>query len=465
MFRNDDIEKINLNINKIKNEAAEIYKNTYEPTINEISEVFIVIKNYIIKRKRIIYGGYAQNLLIKKKNPEGVFYKEINGACYNWPDLADIEFYSNDPFRDVIELTEELHSLNFKHVEGKQGVHDDTFKIFVNFINYCDITFMTDTIYNSLPIIIVDDIKCAHPHFMMVDAYRIFTDPMTSYWRLDKTISRFQKLIINYPINTELAKTTTINLKKWWNPNIINIDILNYIRNKIITNSQLIIVGFYAYDYYIKKQNHNDMMVNYPYYELISSDFSTDALNIYKLLKEKFKNINVKEYFAFISFIDKRIEYYYNNNLVLILYSNNNRCTVYNYSKINLLYIGTFSLVLMYILFNYFYYYIKNNNKMVDLYNLLISKLYFNRNEFLNNNNLTVMDNSPFQEFTFKCFGFPVDQLRQSFLEGLKKKKLGKKIKYTYTPTGKIKEMPKLFYEINSGNQIFSKNNLTLKNI
>lgn len=76
MFRNDDIEKINLNINKIKNEAAEIYKNTYEPTINEISEVFIVIKNYIIKRKRIIYGGYAQNLLIKKKIQKEFFIKK-----------------------------------------------------------------------------------------------------------------------------------------------------------------------------------------------------------------------------------------------------------------------------------------------------------------------------------------------------------------------------------------------------
>jgi hypothetical protein len=311
----------------------------------------------------------------------------------------------------------------------------------------------------------VDTIKCVHPHFMMVDAYRIFTDPMTSYWRLDKTISRFQKLIINYPINTELGRTTTINLKKWWNPHIINIDILNFIRNKIITNSKLIIVGFYAYDYYIKKQNSNDMMINYPYYEVISSDYAKDAIHIYKLLKNNYKNITTKEFYAFISFIDKRIEYYYNNNLVLILYGNNDRCTVYNYSKSNLLYIGTFSLVFMYILFNYYYYYIKNNKKLIELYNLLISKLYFNRNEFLNNNNLTVMDNSPFQDFTLQCQGFPVDQMRQSFLNGLKKKSLGKKIKYTYTPSGKIKEMPKLLYDINSGNQIFSKNNLTLKNI
>ena len=465
MFRNDDIEKINLNINKIKNEAAEIYMNTYEPTVKEISEVYAVIKNYVSKRQRIIYGGYAQNLLIKAKNPDDGFYKEINGACFNWPTVADIEFYSNDPFRDVIELTEELYSLNFKYVEGKQAVHENTFSIFVNFINYCDITYMTDTIYNNLPCIIIDNMKCVHPHFMMVDAYRIFTDPMTSYWRLDKAIIRFQKLITYYPINTELGRNSIVNLKKWWEPNVINIEILNYIRNSIIANNKLILVGFYAYDYYVKKNNSNDMIINYPYYELISPDFSKDALNIYKLLKNKFKNIYVKEYYAFISFIDKRIEYYYNKNLILILYGNNNRCTVYNYSKTNSLYLGTFSLVIMYILFNYYYYYVNNNKKMVELNNLLISKLFYNRNEFLNINNLTVIDDSPFQEFVLNCIGFPVDQLRHSFLEGNRKKSLGKKIKYTYTPTGKMKEIPTLFYEINSGNQIFSKKNLTLKNI
>ena len=28
-----------------------------------------------------------------------------------------------------------------------------------------------------------------------------FNDPMTSYWRLDKTITRFQKLISYYPLD------------------------------------------------------------------------------------------------------------------------------------------------------------------------------------------------------------------------------------------------------------------------
>jgi len=66
-----------------------------------------------------------------------------------------------------------------------------------------------------MPIIEIDGIKCAHPHFMMVDTYRILTDPMTSYWRLDKSIKRFQKLIKYYPIDQEFVNKKIEFKSKW----------------------------------------------------------------------------------------------------------------------------------------------------------------------------------------------------------------------------------------------------------
>ena len=54
----------------------------------------------------------------------------------------------------------------------------------------------------------------------------------------------------------------------------------------------------------------------------------------------------------------------YRHKLILILYGNNERCIVYNYSEKKHCYFGTFNLVIMYILFNYFYYYI---NKMKEM--------------------------------------------------------------------------------------------------
>ena len=234
MYRSEDIIKINDNIDKIKEDAQFEYKKVNEPTFKETSNVCKEIINFIKKKKRVVYGGYAQNLLIMDKNKDDVFYKEIDGAFYNWPDLADIEFYSPTPLEDLIELTEDLFTKKYEYIEASGGQHDGTYKIFVNFLNYCDISYIPKNIYNTMPIITVDGIKCAHPHFMMVDSYRIFTDPMTSFWRLDKTIKRFQKIFKHYPIN-QTGNNKRLELKK-------SIDTDEFIRKKIIHNSKLIAI-------------------------------------------------------------------------------------------------------------------------------------------------------------------------------------------------------------------------------
>ena len=459
MYRLEDIEKINDNIKDIKDNAATAYKTYYEPTLNELSNVYNSIKNYIKKNNKIVYGGFAQNLLIKKKNPEDVFYKEINGAFYNWPDLADIEFYSITPLKDVIDLTEELYSLGFKHIEGKEGIHSETYKIFVNFINYCDISYMPANIYNGIETITVDGIKCIHPHFMMLDAYRIITDPMTSYWRLDKSINRFQKIIEHYPINLSLNdKTFDIKINV---PEEVN----RYVYKRLIQKSNLIVVGIKAYNYYVNKQNKKYVINNFPYYEVISENFQDDVINIFKKLNNKFNNkILTKEYSPFYEYFDNKVEYYYNNQLILKLYGNNKRCTVYRYSKKKHIYYGTYSLVYLYLMYNYFYNQIKKNKFEQDLYLSLAGRLFDTRNKYLKKHKITVVDESPFQDFTYKCFGLPVDPIRSSFLEMKDKKKEGKRMKFRYGPSGKKGKVPDFMFSNSSGNEIINKKYLIFKN-
>ena len=153
-------------------------------------------------------------------------------------------------------------------------------------------------------------------------------------------------------------------------------------------------------------------------------------------------------------FLDKRIEYYYNNTLVLRLFGNNDRCIVYNYSENKLTHFGTFNLVMMYMFFMYIYYYVNKDNNNVKLYKTLIGKLYTTRINYLDKNKLTVVDESPFKDFTFKCMGIPLNPKRHSFLEKAKKKKSGKKIVWRYTPTGEEVNIPKIIFDNCSGNEI-----------
>ena len=141
MYRNEDLKTINRNLGKLEDKAKEIYITQYEPTIEENRKVYAIIKEYIKKNNLIIYGGYAQNSLIKKMNEKDAFYREI--------DLADIEFYSFDPLQDLINLCDILYSKKFKFVEGKEGAHNETYKIFVNFHNYLDISYLPKNIFNN----------------------------------------------------------------------------------------------------------------------------------------------------------------------------------------------------------------------------------------------------------------------------------------------------------------------------
>ena len=456
MYRTEDIEMINQNLSKIKDDAAKEYKTFYEPTLSEMSKVYNAIKNYIQKNNKVVYGGYAQNLLIIKKNPADAFYTDIDGAYFNWPDIADIEFYSTTPLVDIINLTEELHAQGFKHVEGKEGMHPETYKIFVNFVNYCDISYIPVHIYNNMPKITINGIKCADPHFMMVDAYRVLTDPMTSYWRLDKSITRFQTILKYYPIDQSNVDKKIILQSN-------NDAILNFIRKKIIQKQKLIVVGLYAFNYYAKKVSDNYVINNIPYYEIISTNYEKDAKYIHTYLIKNFGNkISVKEFTPFFSFLDKHIEFFYDNQLILKLYGNNERCIVYNYSDNKKTHFGTYNLVMMYLYFEYYYALINRNKQNTNLCNILIGKFFKLRNTYLNDKKITVIDDSPFKDFTYKCYGTPVDSFRSSLLSGIEKRKQGKQMKFRYGPTGKPRQVPDYKFSNISGNQILNEKYLIL---
>jgi hypothetical protein len=288
---------------------------------------------------------------------------------------------------------------------------------------------------------------------MLADYYRVITDPMTSYWRLDKSINRFQTLIKYYPFDL-----TNIDNKV----ELENNDKLKYLRKKIIYNSKLIIIGFQAYNYYIKKIN-KDEQINIPYYEIISTQIKEDALIIYKKLLRKYKNVKVKQYLPFFEFFDNKIEYYVDDKLILILYGNNERCTVYNYSEKKHCYYGTFNLVVMYILFNYFYNYINKLKTERDIYYLLLIKLINYRNNYLEKRNKTVLDDTPFKDLSLKCFGESVELKRASYLEGMRNRKEGKRPKEIYKPSGKINKLEVRNYINISGNEILNEKYFIIK--
>lgn len=440
MYRIIDENIIIKNLDNLEENAATISMSKYEPTKDERNNVYSDIIKFIKEKKRIVYGGYAQNSLILKKNKDDGFYKES--------DFADIEFYSPTPVEDTIDLCDMLHRKKYKYVEGSEGVHNETYKIFVNFINYCDISYMPNNILKICPYIEIHNMKMCHPHFMLIDAFRVYTDPMTSYFRLRKTFVRFNTLIKHYPLDDKMGYNT-IEYKQ----NSKETEILRYIRKHIIHNSKLIVIGNYAFNYIMKK-SHLKKLIGDNFYQLISTDYKNDIDLISRKLKSKYSNVMIKKYNPFFQFLDKSTEFYVNNVLILRVYNAYDRCTVYHYSKKKRTYFASYMLLFMHNLIQYNIGRMKNNTFNINLYGYMLIQMIQARNKYLDKKNLTVLDKTIFQEFTLECIGEPKDILRESRLEMMKKRESGKQSMFRYKPKGEPGKKPNFKFDNSSGEQI-----------
>jgi hypothetical protein len=444
MYRLEDIDQVKIDVSKIQEKSLILFKTNYEPTIDEYKQVTQYILEFIKMKKRIIYGGYAQNKLIYNKNKDDIFYKHI--------DTPDIEFYSHEPIKDIVELCNFLYEKKCKYLQGSEGVHSGTYKLYVNFENYCDISYISKNICDTMRYIEIDGIKYAHPYFMYIDFYRIFTDPNSFSFRLDKSFNRYTRLYKYYPI------TISDNIKL--NVNKTDVSILRLIRKKIIHNSKYIIVGKYAYNYYMSK--YGKKLVNIDYYEVIILDYNKEIIEIYNKMKKIFNNIKIKEFMPYFEFFGRRMEFYLDDKIIFKVYDNNNRCIVNKYSEKKKCYFGTNQLIFLFLLSNYNYS-ITNNDKLNENNNLImINNLSYTKNKYLNNKNKTVLDKTPFEDFIIECNGISLDSRRESFLEKYNKKKNNKRINFRYEPTGKQINIPVYNFDNTSGNEIINIKNLTI---
>ena len=278
MYRIKDVEAIREVMPELSDKIQETKLQILSPTIREINSVNSIIYDYIIKNKRIVYGGFAQNKLIEIKNKNDVFYTPL--------DTPDIEFYSPNPIEDLINLSQILFEKGFPRVSGQEGVHNETYKLFVNFEDYCDISYMPKNIYNEIPFMVVEGMRITDPLFMLIDSFRVYADPLTSWWRIEKSFKRTELLLKYYPL-PENKNNEKIRFSEKPS-NEIN-DCLRFIRKKILHKlNSLVVFGFYAYNYFIKKSKLKDLLVITPFYDIISTNYEDDIKIIYNILKKKF---------------------------------------------------------------------------------------------------------------------------------------------------------------------------------
>ena len=248
---------------------------------SDIKQIFSIVENFIRHKKLIPYGGIAINAILPKSD-----------QFYNTDiELPDYDFYSPNALEDTKELCDIYVKAGFIEVEGKPGVHQGTFKVFVNFIPVADITYLHKDIFNELKkdAIKVAGILYAPPNFLRMSMYLELSRPSGDTSRWEKVAKRLALLNKHYPLHGKDCDTRDFQREM---ENKADEDIIfETIKNTFIEQG-VVFFGGYAmsmYSNYMPKnqQKHFKKVADF---DVLSEDPDTTAT----ILKERLNDEGIK---------------------------------------------------------------------------------------------------------------------------------------------------------------------------
>jgi Poly(A) polymerase catalytic subunit len=203
-----------------------------------------IVETFLRKKHRICYGGQAINAYLPAKHK---FYDPE----YSIPDY---DFFTPTQHQDLKQIAEDLYKAGFTEISAREGMHEGTIKIYVNFIPVADLTSIDPKIYRILSKreSRIDGISYIDPNSLRMLMYLELSRPRGEVRRWEKVFERLVLFNEFVPVKTcktisdkKLTKSTlTIKQAQF---------ILRYViqQRRIIAGADLI--SFY--DQSVKKKN------------------------------------------------------------------------------------------------------------------------------------------------------------------------------------------------------------------
>lgn len=475
LYTEDDVKMAKDKLAELVDDIEKKKLGIFEPTRDELLAANDIVLQFIKDNKRKVYGGTAQNALIVAKNPEDGFYKD---------NIADLDMYSPDPIVDMKKLANIFFDKGNKFVEGSEGLHEETYKVFVNFANVADLSYVPKNIYYRIPFIEIDGIQYVHPSFIMIDLYRMLTEVYFSSFRWEKVFPRIYKLQKYYPFNkatSPLPKVDQIKSEDKSNVDLLSGTIFNFMRD----NKSIIVVGKYAYNVLLHESDimkDSKLGKKYEYiqsvpYQFVSTNYKDDVKALLDKLRQDNKtlspSVSIVEHYPFWQFYGYSTYIYYKNYPICHIIHYNRRCTpfkevpayIFRGNEVGkekgTITLGSFDFILLMNMCFAFRQRVVKNDELYQFYNIMTSHLVEIRNYYLEKNKKTMFDDTLFQEFSTECIGEALDPARESRLVKAKKFAEGKLVTFRYRPETEYEENPSSTYRFpnSSGNPIHNDRN------
>lgn len=474
IYKKSDIDLVEKNIEKIVEDIEKIRKLSYPrstdvnensdsstntvtekklPDRNDVDQIVKIVLTFIKEKKRKIYGGFGLNSIIKSKNKEDAFYSD--------DEIPDIDTYSPTPIEDLVEICDILYNNGFTDVFGTEAFHEGTYKIFTRGYNAIDLSYVPKMIYESIPFIEIDGVRYTSPKFVIIDFYRILSEPLFSSWRWSKVFKRLCLIQKYYPFKKINESVPKVYLHKINHEKLSSIN--NLIENYITNNNEIYLFGDIAFNYLVEETKiQNIKKVNVGIYQMVSTNYKKNAIDLINKFKNENINVTVKEYYPFWSFTGHSVEILFEGEVIIKIYNHLKRCCPVSIikTKKGTIQLGCFDYLLLMEMVLSFREKVLRDNEKKKYHDIMISNLIRMREFYLNKQNKTLLDSGLFQSFKMSCIGDTIDPVTEARKQR-KEKKEKKSSSFNYKPIRELKN--KWVFTNTSGNEIHNPKNKKLK--
>jgi hypothetical protein len=366
-------------------------------------EAFNIVAQFIKDHRRKLYGGAALNLQLPRGH-----------KIYPKSTLPDYDFFSSEPWKDAVELADQLYQAGYQYTETKSGLHKGTYKVFANFWPVADITYLPPELYNRVPTLSKSGFQVVAPEHLQMSLYGMISKPLETAYRWSKIAFR-QDLLETWAAPKFRIKQCSEEFlqpgKKAELPNEVKEALEKTYR--FARKEKLVHYGALAYNWYLSQANAK-LRIPVNYYELLSSDAKAYAQQLSLILTDSSHNVKIEQ--VYLPYKDIN-----NISYIISLISNQDwypiaiiteltRCVPYKYFAHR--YYTSIDYT-FYELYSQMFY--EETNLYSKKVSCLIRYLHYTQQKYYKKTKTGPLDTTPFQRFVTKCRGPYVDTIKEEY--------------------------------------------------
>ena len=283
----------------------------------EVNTIISILKNFMVEKKVICYGGTAINNILPK---EAQFYTEN--------EIPDYDFFSKTPLNDAKLLANLYYKKGFKEVEAKAGSHTGTFKVFVNFIPIADITYLEKPLFDSIfsDTIVIEGIHYAPPNYLRMSMFLELSRPKGQIDRWEKVFNRLKLLNEYFPFSPNEScfkqKPPLQEIKEK-----VFVDLFH-----LLLTYNVVFVGGFAFRLCKDQSQKSEFKtMKYPLFDVLSDEYEKISVFIVRLFKEKNIEATTIKNKCVGEIIPEHIDILVNGQAIVSIY---NPIACYSYNEI-----------------------------------------------------------------------------------------------------------------------------------